>query len=67
MRLIVNGEQHELPDNIQSVQDMLVHFKLQDRIAIVELNKKVLEKEKHHDTPIADGDRVEIVHFVGGG
>jgi len=36
------------------------------RIAI-EYNRRILKKEKWAAHPIADGDRIEIVHFVGGG
>jgi thiamine biosynthesis protein ThiS len=37
-----------------------------DRVA-VEYNRKLLKREKWGSTLLADGDRIEIVHFVGGG
>lgn len=67
MQLTINGETMELPDSIRTVGDLLIHFQLQERIAIVELNRQVLERGKSGDTPLADGDILEIVHFVGGG
>ena len=36
------------------------------RIAI-EVNHQIARKQQWEDTPISDGDRIEIVHFVGGG
>jgi thiamine biosynthesis protein ThiS len=37
-----------------------------ERVA-VELNRDVVRRADWPDTRLADGDRVEIVHFVGGG
>ncbi|WP_342214663.1 MULTISPECIES: sulfur carrier protein ThiS [unclassified Peribacillus] len=34
---------------------------------IVELNDEILEKEYQNETRLSNGDKVEIVHFVGGG
>ncbi|MGC4378870.1 sulfur carrier protein ThiS [Fictibacillus sp. Mic-4] len=67
MKLMINGDQVEVPDNVQSVHDLLAHFQLVDKGAIVELNREILEKSSHAETRLADGDKVEIVHFVGGG
>ncbi len=37
-----------------------------DRIA-VELNREIVRRERWAETTLHDGDRLEIVHFVGGG
>ena len=37
-----------------------------DRVAI-ELNREIVPREQWPQTPLHDGDRLEIVHFVGGG
>jgi len=37
-----------------------------DRVAI-ELNREIVPREQWPETPLHDGDRLEIVHFVGGG
>jgi thiamine biosynthesis protein ThiS len=37
-----------------------------DRVAI-ELNREIVSREQWPETPLHDGDRLEIVHFVGGG
>jgi len=67
MKIEINGEQVEIPSQNKTMTDLLVHFGLETKILIVELNKQILEKSNHDKTCISDGDRIEIVHFVGGG
>ncbi len=67
MRLTINGEERQLPDSIQTVKDLLAHFRLENKIVVVEVNRDILEKEHHSHTQLSDGDKIEIVHFVGGG
>lgn len=66
MKLIVNGEPRDV-DNASTVAEMLAAFKLENKILVVELNKKIIERDTYDVTRLNDGDRVEIVHFVGGG
>ncbi|MEG0261372.1 MAG: sulfur carrier protein ThiS [Lysinibacillus sp.] len=63
----LNGKNTELPDTVQSVQDLLQLYTLENRIVIVEVNKEIVYKEQYEAEQIADRDTVEIVHFVGGG
>lgn len=67
MKLTINGEQHHVPETISSVGDLLQHFQLDQKVLIVEHNEAILEKLAHSETILSDGDRIEIVHFVGGG
>lgn len=67
MKLQINGEQVKVPVVLSNVSDLLHHFGLEDKVVIVELNQLILEKASHSETAISDGDRIEIVHFVGGG
>ena len=67
MRLHVNGEQVEIPDTVEKVSDLLEHLGINHKVAIVELNANILQKGDHAATQLTNGDRVEIVHFVGGG
>ncbi|KFZ42694.1 thiamine biosynthesis protein ThiS [Anoxybacillus flavithermus] len=67
MRCIINGEMIDLPAHIRTVAQLLQHFRIHEKIAIVEVNANIIMKEKYEHTAIADGDRIEIVHFVGGG
>ena len=67
MDLHINGEIVELPKTIETVVDLIEHFKLDQKVIIVEVNGVILEKVHHQDTKLSDGDKIEIVHFVGGG
>jgi sulfur carrier protein len=67
MNLRINGESVQIPEEVTTVQDLLRHFSLAGKVVIVERNGEVLEKADHPRTRLADGDRIEIVHFVGGG
>ena len=64
MAITVNGKQMEL---FGTIQQLLVHFRLENRIVIVEVNKDIVMKENYETTSLSHGDVVEIVHFVGGG
>jgi sulfur carrier protein len=67
LEVIVNGEQLQLPEQIVYVSELLDYFKLQDKVVVVEVNGEILEKNEHQNTRLSDRDRIEIVHFVGGG
>lgn len=65
MLVKVNGEDQQLPDGL-NVDGLIAQHKLTaDKVAI-ELNRRVLRREKY-DTLLKEGDQVEIVTFVGGG
>ncbi|MCK6207993.1 sulfur carrier protein ThiS [Bacillus infantis] len=67
MKLHVNSSDILVPGTVKSVGDLLEYLKLNQKAAIVELNAAILEKSQHAETELAEGDRIEIVHFVGGG
>ena len=66
MQVFVNGESKEFSDvlSLERLVDELVLPGL--RIAI-EVNGRVVRRGDWSETTLNDGDRVEIVHFVGGG
>ncbi|SFE79727.1 sulfur carrier protein ThiS [Alteribacillus iranensis] len=67
MKVIINGTEKQLPENIETIEALLHHLQLQEKKAVVERNGDILVKEKHENEPVLDGDTIEIVHFVGGG
>ncbi|MFD6208657.1 sulfur carrier protein ThiS [Peribacillus sp. NPDC060253] len=67
MELIINGEKIRIPDDESTVAGLLQHFNLHHKVVIVELNDEILAKENQSETRLSNGDKVEIVHFVGGG
>lgn len=66
MELVVNGETRTLPE-LGNVADLLRHFKLEHKILVIELNRTIVNRDQYENTALNEGDRVEIVHFVGGG
>ncbi|MED1203572.1 sulfur carrier protein ThiS [Heyndrickxia acidicola] len=67
MKLNINGEKLEVLDSVENIRSLLQHFGLENKVVIVEQNAVILQKEEHDDARLSDGDRIEIVHFVGGG
>jgi thiamine biosynthesis protein ThiS len=66
LEIIVNGESRHVPGPA-SVADLLRHLGLDPRTVVVELNREIVRRPRLDDTALADGDTVELVHFVGGG
>lgn len=67
MQLTVNGAVMNLPQTTETVQHLLAHLQMDNRIVVVELNQSIVQKSDHAKARLSNGDRVEIVHFVGGG
>jgi sulfur carrier protein len=67
MRLILNGELIQLPEHVVFISDVLKHYEIHNRVLIVEVNGEIVNKVEHQSTRLSDKDRIEIVHFVGGG
>ncbi|MGP4074310.1 sulfur carrier protein ThiS [Halobacillus sp. K22] len=67
MKLVINGDEMRVPDDVKNVEQLLLHFKLNNKAAIVERNQAIVEKSLYAEEAIMNEDRIEIVHFVGGG
>lgn len=65
MNVIVNGDPRELPDG-ETLRALVARYNLTPEKVAIELNKRLVRTEKY-DTPLKEGDEVEIVTFVGGG
>lgn len=66
MRLWVNGNETDVPDGL-TVRGLIEHLGLTNGPVAVERNRSVVPRAEHTLTALSEGDRVEIVHFVGGG
>ena len=66
LRVVVNGEERSVPDG-STVASLLESMLLAAARVAVEHNRRVLRRDEHTGACLRDGDRVEIVHFVGGG
>lgn len=66
LTIIVNGKETNVTDG-SVLDDLVKSFGLNLERLAVELNKRIVHRADWHSTRITDGDKVEIVHFVGGG
>jgi len=66
MYVTVNGEGREVPEST-TVRGLIEIYELTGGPVAVERNGEVVPRAEHATTALADGDVVEIVHFVGGG
>ena len=63
----INGEPREVPAG-STLADLLRALELDPRLVVVEHNRVILrDRERYTSLPLAAGDTLEIVHFVGGG
>ena len=66
MKLTVNGDARHVPDGL-TVRGLIEHMGLLEGPVAVERNREVVPRDTHRETPLEEGDVIEIVHFVGGG
>ena len=66
MQVTINGQPETLDGGL-SVADLLALRKLEPVRVAVELNEEIVRRKLFPETVIRDGDRIEIVAFVGGG
>jgi thiamine biosynthesis protein ThiS len=66
LQILVNGEPRRVPGPATAA-DLLRHLGLDARTVVVELNRQIVRRPHLGDTALANGDAVELVHFVGGG
>ena len=66
LHITLNGERFEL-DRPVIVIDLLTQLDIDPRRVAVEHNLAILKRQRFPEVLVSDGDRVEIVNFVGGG
>lgn len=66
MFITLNGEPYEL-DAPMSITDLLAKLDIDPRRVAIEHNLSIVKRQLYAETFIHEGDRVEIVNFVGGG
>jgi len=66
LRVFINGESKEL-SGAPSLAELITQLDLPAARIAVELNRVVVRRSEWSDTVLHEDDRVEIVHFVGGG
>jgi len=66
MELIINGERREFADGL-SLAALVEQLGMKPERLAVELNGEIVSRAQWQETVLRDRDRLEIVHFVGGG
>ena len=66
MTVLVNGEARELPEG-STIANLLQVLRLPEGRIAVERNRELIPRSLHSQTRLSEGDRVELVRFVGGG
>ncbi len=66
MRITINGEAEDVEAEL-TVTELLARRRIDAIRVAVEVNEDVIPRKTFSDTTIRDGDRIEIVTFVGGG
>jgi thiamine biosynthesis protein ThiS len=65
MKIQINGQDKEV--SVSTIADLVEQLGLKDDRVAIELNRDIVPRAKWADTPLHEGDKVEMVHFVGGG
>jgi sulfur carrier protein len=65
MKLVINGEPREV--SARTVLARLEELRLQTARMVVEQNGIIVQRDSYGDTPLGEGDVLELVRLVGGG
>ncbi len=67
MTITINGEAYYDLEEGMSVAALLSHLSLPEKKIAVERNREIVSKSAFAQTILTEGDRLEIIHFIGGG
>ena len=66
MLVTINGEERNIEDGLK-ISDLVPLLELKAERLAIEVNRKIIRRAAWQLTPLAEGDKIEIVQFVGGG
>ena len=66
MQLIINGQSQNVQENL-SLSELISQLNMKPERVAVERNGDIVPRNQWPQTALQNGDRLEIVHFVGGG
>lgn len=66
MQLFINGQKQELKPDTR-ISDLLKQLQINSGAVAVELNLAIVPKNQFENTVLKEGDKLEIISFVGGG
>ena len=65
-KIQLNGKKVLIKSKL-SIYDLLIKYKLNTKKIAIEYNGEIIPKERYKSKFLKDKDRIEIVHFIGGG
>ena len=65
-KIQLNGNPYEINNGI-NLNELLIKLKIQKNKVAIEVNGEIIEKSKYLNLILNKNDKVEIVHFIGGG
>ena len=66
MNITLNGQQRQLP-GAANINEIIARFCRQNTHVVAEVNGEIVQRSRWDLTVLKEGDRVELIHFVGGG
>jgi len=66
MQIQVNGEVREISEGTD-LKSLIDELQITQKVMAAAVNMEIVKKEKWSDCILREGDRVELLHFVGGG
>jgi len=66
IKITVNGKQMQIIPKF-SLKSLITKLKIPQNKIAIELNKKIVDKKRISKIQLKKGDKIEIVHFIGGG
>ena len=66
IKITVNGKQMQITPKF-SLKSLIIKLKMPLNKIDIELNKKIIDKKRISKIKLKKGDKIEIVHFIGGG
>ena len=66
MKIIINGKEKVISKNM-TILDLIKELKIEDKVMAAAVNMQVVKKEEWDKYYLQNNDKIELLHFVGGG
>jgi thiamine biosynthesis protein ThiS len=66
VHVVINGDPQQVSEGL-TIAGLVRQLGFSERRIAVEVNREIIAREQYGERTLADGDQVEVVHFVGGG
>ena len=66
--LIINGNEKQFPDALpDTLADLIAQLEVESKTIIAEIDGKIVERDNFSKTKVTNGQKIELVRFMGGG